>query len=63
MNGRELATRLLRLRPKLRCLYMSGYTADVIAHEGVIAPDVHFVQKPFSRDQLAAAVRDALERT
>jgi PAS domain S-box-containing protein len=61
MNGRDLASRLLLLRPGLRCLYMSGYTADVIANQGVLEPDVHFVQKPFSRDQLARAVRGALE--
>jgi PAS domain S-box-containing protein len=61
MNGRELAERLRARLPNLRCLYMSGYTADVIAHQGVVAPDVQFVQKPFSAEQLARAVRAALD--
>ena len=41
---------------------MSGYTADVIAHHGVLDEGVHFIQKPFSMKDLAAKVREALER-
>ena len=61
MNGRDLARRLLSLRPRLKCLFMSGYTADVIAHHGVLDEGVHFIQKPFSVEDLAAKVRDALQ--
>jgi PAS domain S-box-containing protein len=61
MNGRELATRLRALRPAMQCLYVSGYTADAIAHQGIIEEDVHFLAKPFTHDQLANAVRTALE--
>jgi len=61
MNGRDLARRLLMLYPNLKRLFMSGYTADVIAHHGVLDPGVYFVQKPFSVSVLAAKVRDALE--
>jgi PAS domain S-box-containing protein len=61
MNGRELASKLLLKYPKLRCLYMSGYTANVIAHHGVLDDGVHFIQKPFARGDLAAAVRRALD--
>ena len=39
---------------------MSGYTADVIAHRGVLDEGVHFIQKPFSMKDLAAKVREAL---
>ncbi|MBU1986347.1 MAG: PAS domain S-box protein, partial [Proteobacteria bacterium] len=60
MNGRELAQRLSSLRPAMHCLYMSGYTADVIAHHGVLDTGVHFIQKPFSIDNLARAIREAL---
>ena len=41
---------------------MSGYTANVIAHRGVLDAGVHFIQKPFSRQQLAAKVRQVLDR-
>jgi two-component system cell cycle sensor histidine kinase/response regulator CckA len=61
MNGRELAKNLLPLHPGLKCLFMSGYTANVIAHHGVLDEGVHFIQKPFSMRDLAAQVREALE--
>jgi PAS domain S-box-containing protein len=61
MNGRELAKRLLAHFPGLRRLFMSGYTANVIAHHGVLDDGVHFIQKPFSVADLAAKVRRALD--
>ncbi len=60
MNGRDLAKNLLSLYPHLKRLFMSGYTADVIAHHGVLDEGVHFIQKPFSTKDLAAKVREAL---
>jgi two-component system, cell cycle sensor histidine kinase and response regulator CckA len=60
MNGRELAELLTAGRPGLKCLYMSGYTADIIAHRGVLDEGVNFVQKPFSMRDLAKKVREAL---
>ncbi len=60
MNGRELAKRLLSLYPGLKRLFMSGYTADVIAHHGVLDEGIHFIQKPFTVESLADKVRDAL---
>ncbi len=61
MNGRDLAVRLLTLYPNLKLLFMSGYTADVIAHQGVLDEGVHFLQKPFTVKSLAAKVREVLE--
>jgi PAS domain S-box-containing protein len=61
MNGRELARDLLLLYPNLKCLFTSGYTADIIARRGVLVDGVHFVQKPFSNESLAAKVREALD--
>ena len=61
-NGRELRDRALRLRPGLRVLYMSGYTADVIAERGVLAEGVEFIQKPFTREAIARKLQDALGR-
>jgi CheY-like chemotaxis protein len=61
MNGRDLARNLLSLYPKLKCLFMSGYTANVIAHQGVLDEGVHFIQKPFSLNDLAAKIREVLD--
>jgi C4-dicarboxylate-specific signal transduction histidine kinase/CheY-like chemotaxis protein len=61
MNGRDLAKHLSDLFPELICLYMSGYSGDAIAHHGVLDEGVHFIQKPFSMQTLAARVREALE--
>jgi len=61
MNGRELAERLRKFQAELKCLYMSGYTANVIAHRGILDRNVHFIHKPFSVDELARKVREALE--
>ncbi len=62
MNGRALAEQLGATRPNLKCLYMSGYTADVIAHRGILNEGVDFIQKPFGSDELAAKVRQVLDR-
>jgi len=61
MNGRDLARNLLSIYPDMKRLFMSGYTADVIAHHGVLAEGVCFIQKPFSINELAAMVRKALD--
>ncbi|MDO8836668.1 MAG: PAS domain S-box protein, partial [Vicinamibacterales bacterium] len=61
MNGRDLAQRLSAVRPHLRRLFMSGYTANVIAHHGVLDEGVQFIQKPFGMKDLATRVRQALD--
>ena len=61
MNGKELARKLLSHYPGLKQVFMSGYTADVIAHHGVLDAGMHFLQKPFSLDALASKVRAALD--
>jgi two-component system, cell cycle sensor histidine kinase and response regulator CckA len=60
MNGSNLARRLLSLYPDMKRLFMSGYTANVIAHHGVLDEGVYFIQKPFSKAELSAKVRQAL---
>ena len=60
MNGRELARILTALIPGLNCLFMSGYTANVIAHHGVLDQGVHFIQKPFTLERLMAQIQKAL---
>ena len=61
MNGRELAKRLKEIMPGIRCLYMSGYTANVIAHHDVLDEGIHFLSKPFSVQDLARKIRETLE--
>jgi len=60
MNGRDLAERMHSLYTGMKILFMSGYTADVIAHRGVLNEGVNYIQKPFSIQELAVKVRDAL---
>lgn len=61
MNGRDLATRILAMKPGLRCLFMSGYTADIITDQGILAEDINFLQKPFSLQGLAIKIREILD--
>ena len=62
MNGRDLARHLIELYPNIKRLFMSGYTADVIAHHGVLEDGVNFLQKPFTIQDLAAKVREVLDQ-
>ena len=61
MNGRDLARQLMALHPRLKRLFMSGYTADVIADNGMLHDGVDFIQKPFSGTELATRIRAALD--
>ena len=61
MNGRNLAEQIQALQPEIKTLFVSGYTANVIVHHGVLDKGVHFLQKPFSLNNLAVKVREALD--
>jgi DNA-binding NtrC family response regulator len=60
MNGRELADRVKEIHPDIKCLFMSGYTSNIIAHQGVLDEGVHFMEKPFTLKVLATKVQMAL---
>ncbi len=60
ITGRELADRLAAVRPSMKVLYVSGYTANVIVREGVLEPGVEYLQKPFTPADLALKVRGVL---
>lgn len=60
MNGRDLAKHVLAAHPEVKCLYMSGYTANAIAHHGVLDEGLHFIQKPFTLPDMAMKVREIL---
>ncbi len=62
MNGRELADEITACIPGIHCLFISGYTAEIIASQGILEEGVHFLQKPFSRNDLIREVEKALLR-
>jgi len=61
MNGREMARLLAAERPRMRVLYMSGYTDAAIAQQGILPPGTAFLSKPFTPDVLARKVREVLD--
>ncbi len=61
MTGVEVAQKLAELIPDLKCLYMSGYTENTIAHHGVLDEGVHFIHKPFGMRELSAKIRQTLD--
>lgn len=63
MNGRKLSEQLQSQYPALKVIFMSGYTANAIAHHGVLGEGMEFIQKPFSKTDLAMIVRKVLDKT
>jgi PAS domain S-box-containing protein len=63
MNGRELAQRIAEIRPNVKILYMSGYTENVIGHNGMLDAGVRLLQKPFTLRDLRSKVREVLDAT
>jgi two-component system, cell cycle sensor histidine kinase and response regulator CckA len=61
MNGRELSEKLLKKRPDVKVLYMSGHTAGVISQNALLEEDVESIEKPFIHDGLARKIRQLLE--
>jgi YesN/AraC family two-component response regulator len=61
MNGRALARAVQDFRPDIKVLYMSGYTDNVIVHQGILDPGTPFLEKSFSPSKLARKVREVLD--
>ncbi|MEP6635662.1 MAG: ATP-binding protein, partial [Acidobacteriota bacterium] len=61
MGGRELAERLLMIRPGLPVLFMSGYTDDAVVRHGLLDGKPNFIQKPFDSASLGRKVREVLD--
>ena len=61
MNGKELAQKLKKTRPKMKVLFMSGYPQEVLARQGTLDPDIHLLQKPFTAEELAQKIRRVLD--
>jgi CheY-like chemotaxis protein len=62
MNGKDLADRLSASCPDMGCLFMSGYSTDVIAHRGILNAGINFIKKPFSEQHLSLRIREVLEQ-
>ena len=60
MSGRSLRDVMISARPGIKCLFMSGYTSDIVADNGILDKDIHFLQKPFSEKELSVKLREAL---
>jgi two-component system, cell cycle sensor histidine kinase and response regulator CckA len=61
-SGPRLFDRLVKLRPDLKVLYISGYTGDAIVHHGQLDPGLELLQKPFTAGDLNRRVREVLDR-
>jgi CheY-like chemotaxis protein len=62
MNGRELSEYVQRVYPQIKILFMSGYTANVIAHQGVLDENICLISKPFSLKEIALKIRELLDQ-
>jgi two-component system, cell cycle sensor histidine kinase and response regulator CckA len=61
MSGKELYDKIKVIAPRIKVLFMSGYTDDSLAHHGVLGPELSFLEKPFSPVGLARKVRDVID--
>jgi CheY-like chemotaxis protein len=61
VNGRRLAEEALRRRPGLKVLFTTGYTRNAVVHNGVLDAGVHLIGKPYTLEDLALRVREALD--
>lgn len=61
ITGDRLYKELLEIFPDLKCLFMSGYTADVISENGFLNKGIHFINKPFSRIELSKKIGKILD--
>ena len=61
INGRRLADEALKTHPDLKVLYTTGFTRNAVVHNGVLDPDVQFLSKPYTLDQLAQKLRNLLD--
>jgi two-component system cell cycle sensor histidine kinase/response regulator CckA len=63
MNGGELSSRIRKIKPGIRTLFMSGYTADVVAQHDTIGKRIAFIQKPFTPQALAKKLQEVLVKS
>lgn len=61
LNGRDLAQRILEQKPRLKIIYISGYTDDMLLSTGALGPGMSFLRKPLKPDVLAGRIREVLD--
>jgi PAS domain S-box-containing protein len=61
MNGKDLVRHLEKVRPGIKCLFMSGYAANIVADRGVLDDNIQFIHKPFALTELSSAIRSVLD--
>jgi two-component system cell cycle sensor histidine kinase/response regulator CckA len=61
MSGKELYDQIKVIAPRIKVLFMSGYTDDALAHHGVLGPELSFLEKPFSPSRLAHKIREVMD--
>jgi FixJ family two-component response regulator len=61
-SGKVLAAAITERRPETKVLFMSGYSYNVIVHQGILDDGVTLLEKPFSAQMLLQSVRDVIER-
>ncbi|MDY6857125.1 MAG: PAS domain S-box protein [Thermodesulfobacteriota bacterium] len=61
MSGAELVSKIKKIKPEVKVLFMSGYTENIIVRQGVLKENVHFIQKPFIMNDFARKVREAID--
>jgi len=62
INGSQLAKELKTLRPKIKVLYMSGYSEGVVSADKILDKDINFIQKPFGYNELGQKIREVLDK-
>ncbi|MDY6854780.1 MAG: response regulator [Thermodesulfobacteriota bacterium] len=60
MSGKDLMDAIETIKPDIQTIFMSGYTANIIAHRGILKKNIHLINKPFTKDQLASKIQEVL---
>ncbi|MBI3815816.1 MAG: response regulator, partial [Nitrospinae bacterium] len=61
-NGKEVYEAIKKIRPDMKTLFTSGYTADIMYRRGILEKGLSFISKPASQDELLRKVREILDR-
>jgi len=62
MSGKDLSEKILKIIPKIKIIFMSGYTDDAIVKHGVLEEGINFIQKPFTPQQLIKVIKEVLQK-